>query len=31
MNGMNGSSWGFKIIDRLCITVKSDQYRGIGN
>ena len=31
MNGMTGSSWRFKRFDWLCITVKSDQYRGIGN
>ena len=31
MNGMTGSSWGFKRIGRLCITVNCDQYRGIGN
>ena len=31
MNGMTGSSWRSKRFDRLCITVNSDHYRGIGN
>lgn len=28
---MTGSSWRVKRFDRLCITVYSDQYRGVGN
>ena len=31
MNGMTGSSWKSKRFDRLCITVNSNNYRGIGN
>ena len=31
MTDMTGSSWRFKRFDRLCITVYSDQYRGVGN
>ena len=29
MNGMSGSSWRFKIFDRLCITVNSDEFRSM--
>lgn len=28
---MTGSSWRVKRFDQLCITVYSDQYRGVGN
>lgn len=31
INGVTGRNWRFKRFDRLCITVHSDQYRGVGN
>ena len=30
MNGMTGSSWIFKMFDRICIAVNSDEIGSVG-